>query len=230
MNSILYHCHTLQCGGHFGGARTAAKVLQCGFFWPTLFRDAHGFVKACDRCQRTGNISKQHEMPLNNILEVELFDVWGIDFMGPFPSSYSNLYILLAVDYVSKWVEASATQNNDARTVLKFLQKKIFTRFGTPRAIVSDEGSHFCNKLFDNLLSKYGVRHRTALPYHPQSNGQAEVSNREIKLILEKTVLRSRKDWAMKLDEHFGPIGRHSKLRLECRLIGLYLGKLAICR
>lgn len=121
--------------------------------------------------------------------------------MGPFPSSYSNFYILLAVDYVSKWVEASATQNNDARTVLKFLQKKIFTRFGTPRAIVSDEGSHFCNKLFDNLLSKYGVRHRTTLPYHPQSNGQAEVSNREIKLILEKTVLRSRKDWAMKLDD-----------------------------
>ena len=70
MNSILYHCHTLQCGGHFGGARTAAKVLQCGFFWPTLFRDAHGFVKACDRCQRTGNISKKHEMPLNNVLEV----------------------------------------------------------------------------------------------------------------------------------------------------------------
>ena len=134
------------------------------------------------------------------MLEVELFDVWGIDFMGPFPSSCSNLYILLAVDYVSKWVEAATTQNNDARTVLKFLPKKIFTRFGTPRAIVSDEGSHFCNKLFDNLLAKYGVRHRTALPYHPQSNGQAEVSNREIKLILEKTVLRSRKDWSLKLD------------------------------
>ena len=97
--------------------------------------------------------------------------------MGLFLSLYSNLYILLAVDYVSKWVEAAATLNNDARTVLKFLQKQIFTRFGTPRAIVSDEGSHFCNKLFDNLLAKYGVRHRTALPYHPQSNGQAEVSN-----------------------------------------------------
>lgn len=114
--------------------------------------------------------------------------------MGPFPSLYSNFYILLAVDYVSKWVEAAATQNNDAQTVLKFLRKKIFTRFGTPRAIVSDEDSHFCNKLFDNFLAKYGVRHRTALPYHPQSNWQAEVSNREIKLILEKTILRSRKD------------------------------------
>ncbi|KAM6549673.1 hypothetical protein CsatB_021349 [Cannabis sativa] len=131
----------------------------------------------------------------------ELFDVWGIDFMGPFPSSFSNLYILLAVDYVSKWVEAAATPANDGKTVLRFLQKNIFTRFGTPRAIISDEGSHFCNKQFEALLSRYGVRHRTALPYHPQSNGQAEISNREIKMILEKTVQRSRKDWSRKLDD-----------------------------
>lgn len=82
MNSILYYCHNLQCGGHFGGSRTAAKVFQCGFFWPTLLWDAHGFVKACDRCQRMGNISKRNEMPLNGVLEVELFDVWGVDFMG----------------------------------------------------------------------------------------------------------------------------------------------------
>ncbi|KAM6584654.1 hypothetical protein CsatB_011656 [Cannabis sativa] len=131
----------------------------------------------------------------------KLFDVWGIDFMGPFPSSFSNLYILLAVDYVSKWVEAAATPANDGKTVLRFLQKNIFTRFGTPRAIISDEGSHFCNKQFEALLSRYGVRHRTALPYHPQSNGQAEISNREIKMILEKTVQRSRKDWSRKLDD-----------------------------
>ncbi|KAM6549386.1 hypothetical protein CsatB_021062 [Cannabis sativa] len=131
----------------------------------------------------------------------ELFDVWGIDFMGPFPSSFSNLYILLAVDYVSKWVEAAATPANDGKTVLRFLQKNIFTRFGTPQAIISDEGSHFCNKQFEALLSKYGVHHRTALPYHPQSNGQAEISNREIKMILEKTVQRSRKDWSRKLDD-----------------------------
>ena len=82
-------------------------------------------------------------MPLNNILEIELFDVWGIDFMGPFPPSFGNLYIIVAVDYVSKWVEAVALSTNDAKVVLKFLQKNIFTRFGTPRAIISDEGTHF---------------------------------------------------------------------------------------
>ena len=131
---------------------------------------------------------------MHTILEVELFDLWGMDFMGPFPSSFSNLYILLAVDYVSKWVEAIPTHTNDAIMVVKFLRSHIFTRFGTPRALITDGGTHFCNKLVYKVLQKYGVRHRTSLAYHPRENGQAEVSNHKIKSILEKTVNRSRKD------------------------------------
>ena len=86
-------------------------------------------------------------MPQQGILEVELFDVWGIDFMGPFPPSYNNLCILVAVDYVSKWVEAIATMTNDSKVVINFLKKNIFTRFDMPRALLSDNGTHFCNKL-----------------------------------------------------------------------------------
>ena len=201
MHNILDHCHILPCGGHFGGQRTAAKVLQSGFYWPSLFKDAHQFVSTCDKCQRMGNISRKDEPPMHPILEVELFDLWGIDFMGPFPASYNNLYILLAVDYVSKWVEAIPTRINDAKVVAQFLRSNIFSRFGTPRALITDNGTHFCNKVIDKVLQKYGVRHRTSLAYHPQSNGQAEVSNREIKYILEKTVNNSRKDWAKKIDD-----------------------------
>ena len=201
MHSILNHCHTLPCGGHFGGQRTAAKVLQSGFYWPSLFKDAHQFVSACDKCQRMGNISRKDEPPMHPILEVELFDLWGIDFIGPFPASYSNLYILLAVDYVSKWVEAIPTRTNDAKVVAQFLRSNIFSRFGTARALITDNGTHFCNKVIDRVLQKYGVRHCTSLAYHPQSNGQAEVSNREIKYILEKTVNSSRKDWSKKMDD-----------------------------
>ncbi|KAL4331951.1 hypothetical protein GQ457_07G004190 [Hibiscus cannabinus] len=190
---IMYHCHAAACGGHFGGNKTAAKILQSGFYWPTLFKDAHAFAKACDRCQRMVNILRRNEMPLQNILEVELFDVWGIDFIGPFPSSHG--------DYVSKWVEAIATPKNDAKTVMKLLHKNIFTRFGVPRALISDEGSHFDNKLTAKALQKYGVRHKIATAYHPQTNGQDEISNREIKQILEKTVSTSRQDWSSKLDE-----------------------------
>ena len=138
MGSILAHCHSLECRGHFGGNRTAAKVLQSGLYWPTLFRDAHAYASAYDRCQRMGIIFRRDETPLKSILEVELFDVWGIDVMGPFLSSSNNKYILLVVDYVSKWVEAIATQTNDVKVVLTFLRKNIFTRFGTPRALISD--------------------------------------------------------------------------------------------
>ncbi|KAL5565361.1 hypothetical protein UlMin_028525 [Ulmus minor] len=201
MESILQHCHSREVGGHFGATKTAAKVLQSGFHWPTLFKDAYNFVANCDRCQRVGNISRKNEMPLTNILVIELFDVWGIDFMGPFPPSFSNKFILVAVDYVSKWVEAVALPTNDSRVVIRFLRKNIFARFGTPRAIISDGRSHFCNKQFDALLSKYGVTHRVATPYHPQTSGQVEVSNRELKRILEKTVNSSRKDWSSKLDD-----------------------------
>ena len=114
-----------------------------------------------------GSISKWDEPPLQPILDVELFDIWGMDFMGHFPSSFRNLYILLAIDYVSKWMEAIPTRTNDAKVVANFLCSHIFTRFRTPRALITDGGTHFCNKLIDNVLRKYGVRHRTALAYHP---------------------------------------------------------------
>ena len=108
---------------------------------------------------------------MRTILEVKLFDLWGMDFMGPFPSSFSNLYILLAMDYVSKWVEAILTRTNDSSVVVKFLCSHIFTRFGTPRALITDGGTHLCNKLVDKVLQKYGVWHPTSLAYHPQANG-----------------------------------------------------------
>ena len=140
---------------------------------------------------------------MHTIMEVELFDLWGMDFMRPFPPSYNNLYILLAIDYVSKWVEAIPTRTNDARVVAQFLRSHIFSWFGTPQALITDNGIHFCNKMIDKVLKKYGVRHRTSLTYHPQSNGQAEVSNREIKSIMEKTVNSSRKDWSKKIEDAF---------------------------
>ncbi|CAA7013154.1 unnamed protein product [Microthlaspi erraticum] len=130
-------------------------------------------------------------MPQNPILEVEVFDVWGIDFMGPFdPSSHGNRYILVAVDYVSKWVEAIACPANDHKPVLKLFKSVIFPRYGIPRVVISDGGSHFINKIFASLLKKYGVKHKVATPYHPQTSGQVEVSNKPIKAILHKDIFQ----------------------------------------
>ena len=134
------------------------------------------------------------------ILKVEVFDVWGIDFIGPFPISDGNKYILICVYYVSKWVEAQACAVNNARVVCKFLQR-LFTRFGMPRAIINDGGTHFCNRNIEALLARYEVKHKIATPYYLQTSGQVEVSNRELKRILKIIVGKFRKEWTRKLDD-----------------------------
>ncbi|KAL5819379.1 hypothetical protein ACOSQ4_023221 [Xanthoceras sorbifolium] len=201
MHDVISFCHNEACGGHFSVKKTAAKILQCGFYWPTLFKDTNAYCRACERCQKLGAITRRNMMPLSPILVIEIFDCWGIDFMGPFPSSFGYLYILVGIDYVSKWVEAVPCRKNDHNTVLKFLKENIFSRHGTPRAIISDGGKHFCNKPFEALMKKYGVTHKVATPYHPQTSGQVELANREIKQILEKTVNPNRKDWSLRLTD-----------------------------
>ncbi|KAL0317323.1 UNVERIFIED_CONTAM: Transposon Ty3-I Gag-Pol polyprotein [Sesamum angustifolium] len=110
-------------------------------------------------------------------------------------------FLTTGVDYVSKWVEANVTRTDDAKTVVEFVKANIFSRFGIPRAIISDRGTHFCNKVVDALLKKYNITHRISTAYHPQTNGQAEISNCEIKSILEKVVNPNRKDWSTRLDD-----------------------------
>jgi len=120
-------------------------------------------------------------MPLRNIQEIDVFDCWGIDFMGQLPSSLSNEYISVAVEYVSRWVEAIPTQKVDSKTVIKFVKKHIFCRFGTPRVLISDGRAHFCNVQLKKVLGHYGVKHRIATAYHPQSNGQTEFPTEKLR-------------------------------------------------
>nr|GEX26728.1 reverse transcriptase domain-containing protein [Tanacetum cinerariifolium] len=156
---ILKACHNGPTGGHHGLNYTAKKVFDSGFYRPTIYRDAHDLVKSCDASQRQGKISQRDEMPQNSIQVYEIFD---------------------------KWVEAKALPTNDARVVCKLL-KSLFAWFGTPRAIISDHGTYFCNDQFAKVMFKYGVTHRFATAYHPQTSGQVEVSNRGLKRILERT-------------------------------------------
>ena len=121
--------------------------------------------------------------------------------MGPFPASNGYTHILVVVDYVTKWVEAIPTSSADHNTSIKMLKEVIFPRFGVPRYLMTDGGSHFIHGAFSKMLAKYDVNHRIASPYHPQSSGQVELSNREIKLILQKTINWSRKNWSKKLDD-----------------------------
>ena len=102
-----------------------------------------------------GGISRINEIPLQNIMEVEVFDCWGIDFVGPLPPSFGNEYILVAMDYVPRWVEAMDALKNDAKTIVKFSKKNIFARFGVPRILISDGGSHFCYNQLQKVVGHF---------------------------------------------------------------------------
>ncbi|XP_052291919.1 uncharacterized protein LOC127900755 [Citrus sinensis] len=186
--STLTFCLTLACGGHFRPKKTTLK--------------------------RTGSLGPRNQMPQFLILIVKIFYVWGIDFMGPFPSSFGNLYIVLAVDYVSKWVKATATQIDDFKVVVDFIKCNIFVRFGMLKAIINDKGTHFCNKSVETLFRKYNITHKVSTPYYPQTSGQAEVSNREVKSILQRQLIRIERTGAYGLMMHFEHIGPHTKLLL----------------
>nr|GEX18797.1 reverse transcriptase domain-containing protein [Tanacetum cinerariifolium] len=173
---------------------------------------------------KKGKILKRDEMPQNSIQVCKIFDVWGINFMGPFSSSRGNKYILVAVDYFSKWVEAKALPTNDARAVCKFL-KSLFARFETPRVIISDRGTHFCNDQFVKVMLKYGATHRLATAYHPQTSGQVEVSNCGLKRILERTVGENRAFWSNNLEDTLWAFRTAFKTPIGCTPYKLVYGK-----
>ncbi|GJY96483.1 reverse transcriptase domain-containing protein [Tanacetum coccineum] len=174
------------------------------YFWddPFLFKIcADQVIWRCVHGQEAIDFLKAfHNRPTGGHHDPNYTAKKGIDFMGLFPSSRGNKYILVAVDYLSKWVEAKALPTNDARVVVKIL-KSLFARFGTPHAIVSDRGTHFCNDQFSKVMLKYGVTHRLATAYHLQTSGQVEVSNRGLKRILEWTVGENLASWSDKLDD-----------------------------
>ena len=130
------------------------------------------------------------------------FEKWGIDFFGPIdPPAYKTQaqYIIVATDYLTKWVETKATRHNDARTIANFLYQEVFTRYGLPIEIVSDRGTHFLNEVIEHLLDEFMVIHNKSTPYHPQANMQAESTNKTLYTIITKLVRTSRTDWKFHL-------------------------------
>nr|GEY97520.1 reverse transcriptase domain-containing protein [Tanacetum cinerariifolium] len=194
---ILNACHSGPTRGHYGANYTTKKVFDSSFYWPSIYKDA---------------------------FKLKIFYVWGIDFMGPFPSSKGNKYILVAVDYLSKWVEAKALPMNDARVVVRFL-KSLFSQFGTPKAIISNRGTHFCNDQFSRVMAKYGVTHRLSTTYHPQTSGQVEVTNRGLKCILERTVGENRASWSDKLEDALWAFRTAFKTSIGCTPYRIVYGK-----
>ncbi|GJW91925.1 reverse transcriptase domain-containing protein [Tanacetum coccineum] len=221
---ILAHCHSGPTGGHHSASVTGQKVYEAGFYWPSIFRDAKDYVTKCDACQKSGNISSRNKMPQNNIQVCEVFAIWGLDFMGPFPDSRGNKYILVALDTCLNGLKHQALLQMKLVVVVKFL-KGLFSRFGVPKALISDKGAHFCNSQLEKDLLRYGVTHRISTAYHPQNNGQTEVTNRAIKHILERSVGYNPKDWSEKLNDALWVFKTAYKTPTRCTLFRMVYRK-----
>ena len=165
--------HEGVCGVHYMAKTIAHKVLRAGFWWPTLFRDAHEFVKICDTCQRFGEKLKfSKKLPLRPVEVQTPFQKWGIDFIGEISnkSNGGHAWILVATDYFSKWVEAIPTKNATSKVVINFILNNIVTRFGCPQKIATDNAMCFRYKEYKIFCKKYGITEYKSSPYHPQGN------------------------------------------------------------
>jgi len=153
-----------------------------------------------------GQPVKSDEMPHQPQLQIEPFEKWALDFVGPInPPSKQKMYILVCTDYVTKWVEAKTFPKAIEDAVANFLYEDIFLRFGVPQEIVIDQGTQFTSRLIQSITEQFKIKHRMSTPYHPQENGQVEVTNRVLETILTKTVQHHHKDWVDRLSEAYGP-------------------------
>ena len=196
----LEEVHGGICGQHLGGRALAHKVTRLGFYWPNMLNDAMSYVKKCDRCQRHAPVVRQPPELLTSINSPIPFAMWGMDILGPFPiAAGQRKYLILAIDYFTKWIEAKALASITTKQVTQFLWENVMCRYGIPRVLVTDNGTQFNNEEFRSYCQENEIELRFTSVAHPQANGQAEVANRIILDGLKKRVEKSRNAWVDKL-------------------------------
>ena len=200
---ILHQAHLGVGNGHFNLQTTAKNIMWAKIWWPALFHDAKEFVNLCEVCQRSKVPNMFDRMPLRPMLSTRAFAKWGLNFVGPIKPLVKGThieYILVATNYLTKWVEAKAAVKNDACTMERFLYENIFMCYGLPIELVSDQGTHFNNEVIEYLLKEFMVIHHKSAPYHPQDNGQSKSTNKVLCTVLTKVVEGSCSDWEQKLN------------------------------
>eukprot|EP00253_Pinus_taeda_P029481 PITA_29481 len=178
------------------GYATAQKILCIGYFWPSLFKDCITAVQKCHNCQIFYHKMHAPPAPLHPIIVVGPFGKWAIDFITCNPhSARGYAYIILAVDYFTKWAEAMPTFSADRKTTVIFVFNPIISRFGVPQAIITDHGSHFQNIMMTELTDQLGLRHDSSTPYYPQENGLVEAINKVLVTMIRRIIGIHRLNW-----------------------------------
>src|SRR3954447_16086799 len=193
--TVLYMVHNHKMEEHFRINATYNKIAE-RYYWKKMYEDTREYVKFCDNCQRRGQ--KGEKSYLNPIEVGEPFERIGIDFVGPLKKTRrGNRYILMTTDYLTKWPEAKVMKDATATNVVKFIYEVIICRHGCPKIILSNRGTHFRNKLVEELCGKFEIKHKLSAPYHSQTNRLVERFNRTLCESLAK-VSEKENQW----DEH----------------------------
>jgi len=239
---VLNDCHFGACGGHMSGFATAQKILCAGYFWLSLFKDCINMVRKCHNCQIFDRKMRAPPAPIHRIIAVGPFAKWGIDFITCNPhSAGGHAYIILAVDYFTKWAEVMPTFEADGKTAAIFVFNHIIARFGVPQAIIANHGHHFRNNMMTELTDQLGLHHDSSMPYYPQANGLVEAINKVLIIMIRRIIGIHRSNWhnmlfsalwayrtTVKTSTGFTPFqlvyGLETMLPIECEIPSFPLG------
>ncbi|CAN6678225.1 unnamed protein product [Malus baccata var. baccata] len=194
---VMAEVHEGICGAHQAGTKMRWLLRRYGYFWPDMEKDCKSYACGCEECQRHGPLQHVPSVPLNPVVKPWPFRGWAMDFIGQiYPaSSKGYTFIIVATDYFTKWVEASAVKSITSALVKNFIETKILHRYGVPETIVTDRGPSFISKEVEEFASKYKIKMIQSSPYYPQSNGQAEASNKILVNIIKRMVIDSPEKW-----------------------------------
>lgn len=199
-NTILRALHDGPFGGHLGVTRTEARI-RSRFYWPGIRQTVIKHIQHCEVCTRKNSPINKNTAPLGHITVSRPFTFWAMDYMGPLPeTTRGNKHILVVVDHFTKWCEAFATPDQKASTVAPLLISRIFSRFGPPTVLHSDQGRNFESTLLHELCNVMGITKTRTTSYHPQCDGQAERQNRTLQAMLNAFTSSRQHDWDLWLD------------------------------
>ena len=199
-NHMIEEVHKGSFGTHANGHAMARKILRAGYYWLTMESDCCVHVRKCHKCQAFADNVNAPPHPLNVMSAPWPFSMWGIDVIGAIEPKASNghRFILVAIDYFTKWVEAASYTNVTRNVVVRFIKKEIICRYGLPRKIITDNGTNLNNKMMGEMCEEFKIQHHNSTPYRPKMNGAVEAANKNIKKIIQKMTV-SYKDWHERL-------------------------------
>ena len=197
---VMAETHEGAAGNHSGGRALALEVKSLGFYWPTMNADCKAYAQRCDQCQQHASTIHSPTQLLRTMTAPYPFMRWGMDIIGPMPSSQQKRFVLVLTDYFTKWIEAEAFASITEKEVQRFVWKNIICLHGLPYEIVTDNGSQFISNKFQEFCERWRIQLNTSSPRYPQRNGQAEATNKIIIDGLKKRLDLKKGYWADELD------------------------------